>query len=113
VTYCRARWVMSRELASVVAGFRGGEARGLPLSRTGRQHLAHAVERVLRPLPTDSRCLVRSLVLLALLARRGVSRTLVIGVAAEPEFAAHAWIECEGEALLPSGNGLYARMVEI
>ena len=56
---------------------------------------------------------MRSLVLLSMLEKRGVASTLVIGVRSEPEFAAHAWIEYEGEALLPSGNGQYARMVEI
>jgi hypothetical protein len=101
------------ELSSVVAGFRAARVEAEPLSRKGRVHLAHAVGRVLLFLPTDSRCLVRSLVLLALLERRGVASMLVIGVRAEPEFAAHAWIEYEGETLLPSGGGQYARMVEI
>jgi len=61
--------------------------------------------RLLSVLPTDSRCLIRSLVLLALLERRGAGATLVVGVRTEPQFAAHAWVECQGEALLPMTDG--------
>jgi hypothetical protein len=56
---------------------------------------------ILARLPTDSRCLVRSLVYLSLLSRRGIEGTLVIGARTEPEFAAHAWVEVEGEPMLP------------
>lgn len=75
--------------------------------------LGRAVSRTLRLLPTDSRCLVRSLVLTGLLARRGLSSTLVIGVRPEPEFAAHAWVEHAGEPLLQTGEGRYGRLAEI
>lgn len=101
------------ELQRVVACLRAGRAEAEPLPRLTRVQLGGAVTRVLSLLPTDSRCLVRSLVLLALLERRGVGSTLVIGVGVEPEFVAHAWIECDGEALLPSGGGTYARLTEI
>jgi hypothetical protein len=114
-TYGRVRWAMRhRDLEAVVGRFRAIRAAGdPPLARRDRHRLAIAVGRVLEPLPTDSRCLVRSLVLLALLAKRGVHSTLVIGVAAEPQFAAHAWIECEGEPLLPTGGGEFARLTAI
>ncbi len=68
---------------------------------------------ILAVLPTDSPCLTQSLVLLALLERRGARTALVIGVAPGTEFAAHAWVECEGETLLPSGDGEFARLTEL
>jgi hypothetical protein len=46
---------------------------------------------------------MRSLVLTALLSRRGIASTLVIGVRPGGEFGAHAWVEHEGAPLLPSG----------
>lgn len=113
-TYGRVRWEMSRkELGEVVARLRAARVAAAPMSRPNRFRLANAVGRLLSVLPTDSRCLVRSLVLLALLERRGVASTLVIGVCTEPEFAAHAWIECEGEELLPSGNGQFSRLTTL
>jgi hypothetical protein len=65
--------------------------------------LGIAVHRTLHRMPLDTRCLVRSLVLTRLLARRGIASTFVIGVRAKPEFAAHAWLERDGVALLPTG----------
>ncbi len=88
----------------------GGEAE---LEAGGGWRYAMAVVKVLRLLPTDSRCLVRSLVLTTVLARRGADTTLVIGVTAAPEFSAHAWVEHRGEALLepgPTGDG---RLLEL
>ncbi|MDQ3569707.1 MAG: lasso peptide biosynthesis B2 protein [Actinomycetota bacterium] len=75
--------------------------------------LGRAVSRTLRLLPTDSRCLVRSLVLTALLARRGLSSLLVIGVRSDPEFAAHAWVEHAGRPLLPPGEETFQRLLEL
>ena len=51
--------------------------------------------------PTDSRCLIRSLVLVRLLANRSIDARVVIGVKADDEFAAHAWVEHGERALLP------------
>ena len=56
-------------------------------------YLAHAVGRVLAPIPRRSRCLVQSLVLTKMLARRGISSSLVIAVAPGPQLEAHAWVE--------------------
>jgi hypothetical protein len=110
-SYCRVRWALRRsELGSIVARLRATPVDARPLVAADRHRLASAVGRVLAPLPTDSRCLTRSLVLLALLERRGVAGTLVIGVRPEPLFAAHAWVECEGEPLLPNGAGEFARL---
>ena len=77
------------------------------------RRLGAAVVRTLRLLPTDSRCLMRSLVLTQLLARRGVPSTVVIGVRKDDEFAAHAWVEYDGAALLDPGDPGYSRLVEL
>ena len=73
--------------------------------------LGRAVNRTLRLLPTDSRCLIQSLVLTRLLARRSIPSVLVIGVRHDPEFLAHAWVEHEGRPVLPAGP--YQRLTEI
>lgn len=73
--------------------------------------LGRAVVKTLRLLPTDSRCLIRSLVLSRILTRRSIPHTLVIGVRNEPEFIAHAWIEHQGFPVLPAGE--YTRLTEL
>jgi len=120
-TYARVRWLLRRQsLPDSVAALRGARgARQAP--RTGAGQIdadsawvyAHAVVRVLRLLPTDSRCLVRSLVLLSVLARRGVKTALVVGVLPDPEFAAHAWIERDGVPLLKPEAAGEGRLVEL
>ncbi len=77
------------------------------------RRLGRAVTRLLALLPGDTRCLVRSLVLTRLLARRGIHAKLVIGARAAPEFLAHAWVEYRGKAVLPPGDGSFARLVEL
>jgi Transglutaminase-like superfamily len=96
-----------------------------PAARAGRRtvetrkdqllgaRLGRAVARTLRLLPTDSRCLMRSLVLTKLLARRGVDCALVIGVSVDPGFAAHAWVERAEVPLLPTDRSEYARLVRL
>jgi hypothetical protein len=69
--------------------------------------------RVLERLPSDSRCLTRSLVVTRVLARRGIGASLVIGVAPAPNFAAHAWVELDGVPLLPALESTYSRLVEL
>jgi hypothetical protein len=77
------------------------------------QRLGRAVSRTLAPLPGDTRCLVRSLVLVRLLARRGISAKLVIGARTAPDFLAHAWVECAGVPILSPGDGSFGRLVEL
>jgi hypothetical protein len=84
-----------------------------PIGAAGAARGARAVESVLRLLPTDSRCLVTSLVLIAVLARRGGAASLVIGVVPEPRFAAHAWVELNGRPLLKPGDARDGRLVEL
>jgi hypothetical protein len=77
------------------------------------QRLGRAVSRVLRLLPGDTRCLVRSLVLTQLLAKRGIATKLVIGTRTGPDFLAHAWVEYEGEPVLSPGDGSFGRLAEL
>lgn len=74
--------------------------------------LGRVVTRVLGVLPRDPRCLRTSLVLTALLARRGIPATLVIGVRPDP-FAAHAWVEHRGRPLLQPATAPFERLVEV
>ena len=69
--------------------------------------------RTLTLLPTDSRCLMRSLVLTQLLARRGIESRFVLGVRSGAEFKAHAWVERNDVPLLPPGDAGFERLLEI
>lgn len=117
VAYARARWwLRRRSLEETIAALRGQTpAVGTP----GEHHLraglrlGRIVGRTLGVLPADSRCLVRSLVLTSMLAKRGIASRLVIGVTSEPQFKSHAWVECEGVPLLPSEDATYVRLVEL
>ena len=103
-TYRRARLLLRRvDLAAAVDLL----AKGPPArpadgrDRVIALRLARAVSRTLRLPRADSRCLIHSLVLMALLARRGIECSLAIGARTAPAFAAHAWVEHMGEPLLP------------
>lgn len=118
--YCRVRLELLRErFPDALAAVRDSEggARQPPDSavtylRAAR--LARAVQRTLRLLPTDARCLMQSLVLSALLARRGIVTKLVIAVKPGEQFEAHAWVEYDGHALLPgSQGGVYQVLAEL
>lgn len=116
--YVKVRiWLLRRELPGVLEAVRSAdrpvaEDVGLVQQATGYR-LGRVVGRTLSKLPADSRCLVRSLVLSRLLARRGIPASLVIGVKLDPEFAAHAWVESGGMALLPAGETEYGRLLEL
>jgi transglutaminase-like putative cysteine protease len=75
--------------------------------------LGRAVRRTLAALPGDSRCLVTSLVLIAVLARRGIGASLVIGVRPGKSFGAHAWVEVHGMPALPAVKGKFAHLVTL
>ena len=79
-------------------------------ARETSKRLGFIVSRVLALMPADRRCLIRSLVLVRLLSRRGIDGRLVIGASADQGFAAHAWVEYEGKQVLPSGG--HAKLVE-
>jgi Transglutaminase-like superfamily len=119
VAYARVRWSLGRAgLPATLAAARTSRpdhaARpSLPGETVLGARLGRAVVRTLRLLPTDSRCLMRSLVLTSLLARRGLESAVVIGVVVDPEFAAHAWVERGDVPLLPTEGSGYARLVRL
>lgn len=105
-TYILVRWWLLRlDFPAAVEA-----ARSVPAAPMARPEdatsvavrLGNAVQSTLQLLPLDARCLIRSLVLTRMLARRGIVSTLILGVRAKPEFAAHAWVEREDVALLPT-----------
>ena len=117
--YVRVRWSLARnDVSSTVAALRASrphatrEATGFDDQLVG-QRLGHAVRRTLTPLPSDSRCLVSSLTLTTLLARRGIRTSLVIGVRSAPTFEAHAWVEHHGVPLTPAGGDAFQRLMEL
>ena len=117
-SYRRSRRLIRRQdLPTALAQLRHGappEKGPLPRDRLLEgARLGRVVGRVLGPLPLESRCLVRSLVLTELLARRAIPSTLVIGVKPGDSFGAHAWIELNGVPVLPSGDGQYVRLVDL
>jgi hypothetical protein len=115
--YVKARRLLRSEgIREVLAALRsGGRARpgpgGDPVV-AGRR-LGRAVTRTLAWIPGDSRCLTQSLVLTRLLAVRGIDSTMVIGVSPGERFAAHAWVELGGAALLPAGGDEFDELVRL
>lgn len=111
--YVRVRWnLRRREFPQVLALIRAIEP-ARSGDGVGDERLARGVRRTLRLLPGDSRCLTQSLVLTRLLARRGRTSRLVIGVSPGEAFGAHAWIERDDVALLPSHGRCFERLAEL
>jgi hypothetical protein len=115
VSYLRVRLLLLRgnDMRKAVAAVR---ARARPPAAGGERfagRLGAIVDGYLRRLPGDTRCLTRSLVLLSMLARRGIGGQLVIGVRAAPHFGAHAWVELDGRALLQPIEPTGQRLVEL
>ncbi len=121
VAYVRIRWTLARgngvpetvEMLRATAPPPEGPLGDDRAEKLAGLRLGRAVGKTLGVLPTDARCLNRSLVLVSLLARRGIESSVVIGVKSEPEFGAHAWVESGGMALLPPSEGEFSRLVEI
>lgn len=117
--YAKVRWlVLRRGPVDAAATLRGGLLEHLAPDTDGLRVLrsllfGRAVMRVLTAVPTDSRCLMRSLVLTTTLARRGIYAPVVIGVRSQPAFAAHAWVEVDGRAILPTDEANYRRLAEM
>lgn len=115
--YSRARWLLWRsDLPSTLTVLRADAPAPvvdrIEAGRTGVR-LGTAVGKTLRHLPFDSRCLMRSLVLTRLLARRGIETAFVIAVNPDSEFVAHAWVERDGVPLLEPAGAPFARIVEL
>lgn len=119
--YVAARWMMRRhDIRDAVLAARSNllqppvtAAPAAAGTEVTAARLGYAVARTLRKLPTDSRCLVQALVLSRLLSERGIASTLVIGARSQPEFAAHAWVECAGRPVLSPAGFDEARLVEL
>jgi hypothetical protein len=116
-TYAEARRrLRTNDLSATVAELRGHvpqEAWREPDAKTFWEgvRLAKATRATLRLLPTDTRCLMQSLVLLGLLSRRAIGSVLVVAAKADRGFEAHAWVEHDGRPLLPAGD--YGKLVEL
>jgi Transglutaminase-like superfamily len=103
--YVRARRLLARgDLPAVLTRIRDAprDAPAGDLARLDDLRLARATMLVMRLLPGDTRCLMRSLVLLGLLASRDRPATLVIGVRTGETFQAHSWLEIAGRPILPT-----------
>jgi hypothetical protein len=118
VTYVVVRRMLRRQTIDQVAETaRAGLNPATDGSRSDEMHwfalrLGRVVEKSLERLPGDTRCLTRSVVLVRMLARRGVRSNLVIGVRPAPTFAAHAWVELSGNPLLSPIEYAEGRLVE-
>ena len=120
ITYLRVRWLMRQDDAKrAVRTLRALAARSgasfdeeTETELVAAWRLARAVSKVLIRLPGDSRCLFRSLTLMCMLERRGIAQVLVIAVRPRP-FAAHAWVEVGGLAVLPDADPGYERLLEL
>jgi hypothetical protein len=100
-----ARRVRSNDIEAMVReARRWRDSPELPgeVARSTAIRLGRIVERLLRALPTDDRCLIRSLIVLRMLSERGIPATLVIGVRTDAGFGAHAWVEYDGWPVLPA-----------
>ena len=74
-------------------------------SDTDAERISWAVETAARIVPTAKNCLVRAIAGREMLARRGVSSKIRLGVAKNsPDIlSAHAWLECGG--MIVTGEG--------
>jgi hypothetical protein len=63
-------------------------------------------------MPGDSRGLIASLVLIAVLARRGLEASLVVG-RSRSGFGAHAWVEVRGLPALPAAKDKFGQLAAL
>jgi hypothetical protein len=85
----------------------------LPLPDSEASRISWAVETAARNVPSGENCLVRAIAGRAMLARRGVSSRIRLGVAKNLSDAllAHAWLECGDRIITGEGEHLnYAAM---
>lgn len=117
IAYLRAQRELRRApITDVVERLRSAPV-AMPASSAGELEealrLGRAVSRTLALLPGDTRCLRRSLVLLQLLTRRGITARLVIAARSDPDFLAHAWVEHDGTPVLVPASDSFGRLVEL
>jgi hypothetical protein len=107
------RLVQRKDLPTALERCRAAIPQPAPVpSRDEVVRISRAVRRTMGLLPGDSRGLVGSLVLIAVLARRGVDASLVVG---RPRngFGAHAWVEVRGLPALPAAKDKFAQLVAL
>ena len=74
------------------------------MSAGSAKQVADLVASTAAALPVVCACLEQAIVTAWMLRRRGVAALLVIGAARpDREFAAHAWVECNGEVVGDAG----------
>ena len=120
MTYLRVRWLMRQDdaksavlaLRAHAAGAGVGSATEDDREFIAAWRLAQATGKVLTRLPADSRCLFSSLTLMCMLERRGIEQVVVIAVRPQP-FGAHAWVEVDGQPVLPEADPLFERLLEL
>lgn len=113
-TYVQVRAALRRrDVRVVVRQLRTAETPALRHPELTAVRLAGVVQRALASAPPRSRCLVQSLVLTRLLARRGIESSLVIAVSPGRHFAAHAWVESAGIELLPPADSRFRMLVRL
>ena len=107
------RLVQRKDLPTALERCRAAVRQPAPVpSRDEVVRVSRAVRRTMDVLPGDSRGLVASLVLIAVLARRGVDASLVVG---RPRngFGAHAWVEVRGLPALPAPKDKFAQLAAL
>lgn len=113
-TTVRVRRLLRRnDLSATLGRCRNAAAESAPApSRHEVVRVGRAVRRTLGALPGDSRGVIASLVLIAVLARRGVDASLVVG---RPRngYGAHAWVEVGGLPALPAAKDKFAHLVAL
>ena len=91
----RVRALLQRTVPARPGQTRSRQAESATVAQTAR-----IVNLAARVAPASSTCLHRSLTLWWLLARRGISSNLRVGVRRDdPRFQAHAWVEFDGTAV--------------
>jgi hypothetical protein len=113
-TYLQVRAALRRrDVRAVVQQLRAADTPALRHPELTAARLAGAVRRALASAPARSRCLVQSLVLTRMLARRGIESSLVIAVSPGRRLAAHAWVESGGVELLPPADSPFRTLVRL
>jgi hypothetical protein len=113
-TYGNVRRLLRRHtLPETVRALRGSGPLTAPIDDELGRHLAWATVRTISVLPLDSRCLMRSLVLMSVLAHRGMPATFVLSAAPGPHFEAHAWVEYAGNPLLVPADASHQDLVRL
>jgi hypothetical protein len=101
------------DIRQTLARLREGASTATPDDMKVALRLARAVDRTLAFIPRRSRCLVKSLVLTKLLARRGIDSSLLIAVAPGPQLEAHAWLEAADFTLLQPATSAHDLLVRL